>query len=201
MPKMIREGQEIYLAPQILGVIREGRAIAIDEKNNNEELDPTDIDSKIIIYERQVKGWFLDRASRLLSSGDNDFIVLMVCMSYFEGVEQYRQGCDSNGSSAKMFKDAIQNLYRDSDFTRDNLENLYKEARCGLFHDGMVRGKIILKNSFSPAISFIGNDIQISPRKLLNDIKKDFRDYIKKLKDINSNERVNFDAKYEIPGA
>jgi hypothetical protein len=196
MSKKIREGHEIYLAPFILGVMKDGRAVAIDEKNNNKELDPFNIDTKILIYEREVKGWFLDRATNFLRSGDNDFIILMICMSYLEGVEQYRQGETSEGRSKRFFKEAVRRLYPDNGLTDDNLNMLYSESRCGLFHNGMVGGKIILKRATYPALNFHDELIEISPDKLLKDIKRDFNNYIKDLKDGDEELRFYFDRMY-----
>ena len=58
MPKQIQINQEIYLAPEILGKTENGEPVAIDERNNNEKLNPRDIDHKIKIYEREVKPIF-----------------------------------------------------------------------------------------------------------------------------------------------
>ncbi len=65
MPKKLRS-YPIYIAPKIRGVIKpNGRREIYDEKRN-EYLDQGSIDDQIKIYERQVKEWFLERASRLL---------------------------------------------------------------------------------------------------------------------------------------
>lgn len=198
MPKTIRENQDIYIAPKILGTKKNGQPIAIDEKNENLELDPTTIDNKIIIYERQVKGWFLNRATNYLRGNDNGFIILMICMSYLEGAEQYRQGRSSNGRSRKIFVQALQKLYP-NEYSKNNLALLYTESRCGLFHNGMVGGKIIIKDSYPSALKFRGTDIEISPKKLLADIKDDFKEYIEDLKnEDNINLRNNFDKMFSI---
>lgn len=64
MTKMLRD-YPIYLAPKIQGQIINGIAEIFDEEKN-EFYDPDTIDGKINIYERQVKGWFLEVGSRLL---------------------------------------------------------------------------------------------------------------------------------------
>jgi len=196
MPKRIRQDEDIYIAPDILGKYDNGRYYAIDEKKNNMELDPNNIDHKIIIYERQVKGWFLDRATRLVNGEYNGFIVLMICMSYLEGVEQYRQGSSSNGDSNNTFRRALHRIYPNQ-YDDNDLRTLYRESRVGLFHDGMVRGQVIINNSFPASIAFENNNIKISPKKLLDDIKRDFKEYIKDLKNPNNNDlRNNFDTMF-----
>lgn len=44
-------------------------------------------DDKIIIYERHVKECFINSASYFLRSNKNNFIILMICISYFEDVQ------------------------------------------------------------------------------------------------------------------
>ena len=101
MPKQIQRSEEIYLAPDILGRYENDIPVIVDERNEDTRLDPNDVNHKILIYEREVKEWFLEPASILLEedSFKNSFIVLMVCMAYFEGVEQYKTGIESNRRS------------------------------------------------------------------------------------------------------
>lgn len=89
MSKQIKRNEDIYLAVEILGKYQDGNPVAIDQRSG-ETLDPRNIDHKIKIYEREVKEWFLNIASGLIASNgfNNGFIVLMICMAYFEGVEQ-----------------------------------------------------------------------------------------------------------------
>lgn len=207
MSKRIRPDEAIYLAPKMLGKMKDdGTLIVIDQKNKNEELELNNIETKILVYEKEVKGWFLDRAKNFLRSGDNDFIILMICMSYFEGVQQYREGETSNstsersGQSGRMFRDAVRNVYKDSNFSEPNLKSLYKESRNGLFHNGMVRGKIVLDRNFYPALTFKEDSIEINPHQLLIDIREDFNQYITDLKKVDSSQyddlRFNFERTY-----
>lgn len=209
MLKQIQRNQEIYLAPGILGKYEDGEPVAIDERNDNARLNPRDINAKITIYEREVKEWFLNPASGLLvqDSFNNSFIVLMVCMSYFEGVEQYKTGIESHKRSKECFVDSVKRLYPDNFQDRD-LNKLYIKSRCGLFHNGMVKGGVIFSNSYEETMEFQNNGetIKINPTKLLEDIKEDFNNYIRELKSLNiseSNERLrvlreNFDRMFSV---
>lgn len=205
MPKQIGRDQEIYLAPGILGKFENDRPVAIDERNNNAILDPRNLDDKITIYEREVKEWFLNPASDLLNSNtfDNSFIVLMVCMSYLEGVEQYKTGVSSKTRSKECFIDSINRIYPNSFQSRD-LNKLYTKTRCGLFHNGMVQGGVIFNNSFLNPIEFMNNGetIRINPSLLLRDIMNDYASYINELRS-NSSEhtiilRENFDRMFSV---
>lgn len=55
------------------------------------------------------------------------------------------------------------------------------DGRCGLFHSGMIKKRIIINNKYRRSIEFVNDDIKISPSKLLADIKIDFRNYIVEL--------------------
>ncbi len=80
MPKQLRN-YPIYIAPEIRGFIdNNGRPVVFDERTNR-NLDPNNIDDKILIYERQVKDWFLNRASKLICGNKNGFIVLMISIT------------------------------------------------------------------------------------------------------------------------
>lgn len=193
MPKKLRRNP-IYIAPGIKGWIDDNSYNIIDERDN-ENLNPNDIDDKIKIYERQVKEWFLKPATDLINKDNTGFIILMICISYLEGVEQYRKGENSRYNSKEFFVSAMNRLYPDK-YNNDSLENFYNQARCGLFHDGMVREQIIINNNFTESLKFDeNNDIKINPNKFLNNIKSDFSNYLEDLK-YNSQLRENFNNMY-----
>lgn len=197
MAKKLRR-EPIYIAPNIIGCINEEGNHNIIDEINLRQLSPFDIDDKIYIYERQVNDWFLNVAENLIKykNKNKGFVVLMICLSYLEGVEQYRQGTSSNNNSAQFFKQAINKIYPQK-FTDNQLSSLYKEARCGLFHDGMTRSRIIINNSFQEGIQINNTDIKISPSKFLNDIKHDFQSYLNELKNsTNQRARDNFNSMY-----
>lgn len=102
----------------------------------------------------------------------------MICLSYLEGVEQYKEGRSNNGASRAFFVSAMKKIYPNK-FSEEDLKQLYQEARCGLFHSGMVQGRIIINNNFSESITFDRSyDIKINPKKFLRDIKNDFEGYL-----------------------
>ena len=195
MAKKIRT-ETIEIAPNIIGNIKDDGTYFVFDKVNNILLNPENIDDKIIIYERQVKGWFLQPTLKMVKykPEHKGFLVLMSCISYFEGVEQYKTGITSNGNSKRAFINAIRKLYPNK-FDYFQITRLYNQARCGLFHDGMVKGQIIISNSYEDSINITHNDIFINPKKLLNDIIDDFENYLTNLR--NDNEaRRKFDLMF-----
>lgn len=197
MSKQIRTNEDINIAPDILGLYRDGHYFAYDHKNN-EWLNPLYIDDKIKIYKRQVDEWFLNRASNLLRGDKNGFVILMICMAYFEGVEEFRNLDENITSSNQLFRQSIKRIY--PEFSNTNITSLYNHARSGLFHLGMVREKIIINSTFDLPILFENrHNIKINPKKLLQDIKKDFKKYIESLQDIsNMRLRDKFDSKFVL---
>lgn len=196
MPKRIRNNENVYIASDILGIYEDGQYVAQDEKNNV-TLNPNNINDKIKIYERQVKEWFINRAVSLTSE-KNDFIILMICMSYFEGVEEYKTGGSSNGRSRQFLINSLHRIYANQ-FDDESYDRLYSQSRCGLFHNGMTRGDIIIDRSFVASLEFTEENIKINPKKLLLDIKDDFKKYIQDLQNENNTElRDNFNRMYFI---
>lgn len=195
MPKRLGT-DPIYIAPGISGYIDYlGNPQVIDEATNT-ILNPHDAFDKITIYERQVKGWFLKEADKLIRyrNQNKGFIVLMICLSYFEGVEEYKTGQSSHNRSRHFFRNGIERVYPGR-FSENQLDKLYGEGRCGLFHNGMVRGQIVIKNSFPNSLEFDNQRIKISPTKLLRDIKNDFDNFITLLRQ-DQNARNNFSNLY-----
>lgn len=205
MSKQIVRNQDVYIAPGILGRYENDSPVAIDERNDEIWLDPTNIDDKITIYEREVNEWFLNRASDLLHSNgfENSFIVLMICMSYIEGVEQYKTGVSSKNRSNDCFVDSINRIYPDA-YRTQHLKKLYSKIRCGLFHNGMVKGGVIFNHSLPDPIKFSenGENIWINPSLLLQNLKDDFSNYITELRSNNLDEstvlRGNFDRMFNV---
>ena len=197
MPKQLRN-YPIYLAPQIVGRINNNGENEVFDEKTGEILDPTDIDDKIKIYERQVKGWFLNRASRFLRGKDNGFVILMIAISYIEGNEEFRNGVSSNGRSREFFVSGIRRIFSIEAQT-NQLNDFYNQIRCGLFHSGMTRNKvIIIDDSNSQIIDFSENEtIKINYRKFLHKIRIDFNRYLKILKNSeNISERNRFDQMF-----
>jgi hypothetical protein len=198
MPKRLRT-EPIFVAPEISGYLDNNGMPCVRDIRTNATLNPDDIVDKISIYERQVREWFLLPGRRLLAGNNNGFIILMICLSYIEGIEQYRVGRNSNRHSLDFFVRSMNKIFGEV-YSRDNLIDLYSEARCGLFHNGMTKGKVIIRNSFEPAIRFPDIErIEISPERLLIVIEGDFENYLNELRNPENIElRHNFDLMFSI---
>jgi len=155
-----------------------------------------DLDGKILVYEDRVKGWFLNFAKMLTKEQDAGFIVLMICTSYLEGNQQFREGKISKRESSKMLRDSLKRIFKIGKENEPALTLFVEEVRHGLFHDGMTRNNVeINANVMYPFfISENKKRILINPRLFLFVIEDDFEDYISILKDSkNKKERENFE--------
>jgi hypothetical protein len=187
MPKRIMPDYPIYVAPRMLGEYVNGSPIVLDERNGN-TIDPCQLNGKIIIYQRQVEGWFLEPAEYLLKQmyTQSGFVILSICLSYLEAVQQYKEGRPSRNNSKDFFLRAFQDVFSSSEMEGVFAGLLYEEGRCGLFHDGMTRGKMAYDMELDKAFKVINNGSQdtiyFHPKYCLEGVKAHFADYISKLK-------------------
>jgi hypothetical protein len=196
MPKQLRDFR-IYIAPKIKGRINDNGIPEVFDEETQRSLNPQEINDKITIYKRQVEGWFLDHASKLVKKDDAGFVVLMICIAYIEGVEQYMGGQFSHNNSKVFFKRGLRRIFGLENVSEKNLDEFYSQVRCGLFHSGMTEHKVIISNEYEQIIDFSNDMIRINPKLFLDKIKKDFGNYLDRLRDSSNNqERRNFDRMF-----
>jgi len=186
MPKDPQLGEkEICIAPGITGQRDERGNVVITDRSNDEPLHPeAKMEHKIRIFERQVNGWFLERAASLCGEEKNGFVVLMIATAYIEGVEQYRQGRESKWASEEFFTCGVKRIFGISDNVDSRLCHLYKELRCGLFHNGMTGPSIRIHYDYAEPIDLSEeNIIKINQKLFLKKVQRDFEQYLKGLRD------------------
>jgi hypothetical protein len=196
MPKKI-DNEPKYLAKDIYSEIVNGKVKIFDQRKSC-YLKIDNIDDKITIYERQVKDWFLNIGQELSNNNDTGFVGLMICLAYIEGVEQYRNGKSSNGQSKKFFVAGLKRIFETYDICSKNIEQFYKDTRCGLFHNGMSNN-LVINTGYEKAIHFLDDKIQINPNMFFQEIERDFKSYILDLRDLqNQSLRQNFNKMYKL---
>ena len=208
MAKQVRTGENIYIVPGIIGTRDGSDELVITVESNGEQLFPKDkIEDKIRIFKSQVNGWFLEQAHTLLwkedkeVNEDNGFVILMIATAYIEGVEQLRQGESSEGGKSKeFFKIGVKRIFEIDSSYDDRLLGLYKELRCGLFHNGMTGPNIRIFSTYDKPIDFSnGGKIKINQKLFLEKVKDDFNNYLEELKDKGKKElRTKFDNMYKF---
>ena len=165
-------------------------------------LDYNNIETKILIYEDRVKGWFLEIGEKLKQDNEAGFVIIQIALSCMEGNQQYIEGEISRNRSKLFFIKSMKRIFPDSSQVKNIDEILgifYDQVRCGLFHDGMTRSVVTINAEHKSAIDFTSSDIVVNPHKFLDSIRKAFEDYIMELKNpSNTALRQNFEKRWNI---
>ena len=160
--------------------------------------DPT-IEDMVDVFEDRIKNWLLLPCDYLLRTQHGFVATINLLMSYFEGIQVYISGSDSKGASEKFFVDGFLAVFGSHGLSKNQLKGvaktMYKEARCGFFHDGMSRGKILYSRGNNNALLITlpkinGNiiydgeidSVVINPERFLECVKKHFQSYIDDLR-------------------
>lgn len=166
------------------------------------EYPRNDLDTKILVYEDRVLGWFLKYGKLLQEHHDAGFVVLQVALAQVEAIEQYRSGQSSENGSKKFFSAGLRRIFNLGAVSDVALGNFYGLVRCGLFHDGMTRKRVWIENRFPVALAFENDVIKISPNRFLDAVEADFKAYVAALKDPTQNTlRARFLKKWDGPAA
>jgi hypothetical protein len=182
---------------------------------------PLSLEHKIAIYEDAVLGWFLDIAKSLTKQTAADFVILMVILSFFEGHAIYLRGRVPNpresgeffkygfkavlGSGLVKFDPPHETKEEEDKRLHDAAEWVYKRARNGMFHDGMVRRGIELFRGDTTRkappfeLSYDAYDnparVRFNTPGMLDIVTIYFQEYIAKLRDpANKDLRERFET-------
>ena len=180
------------------------------------------IDEKINVFEDQMRGWVLNHAHALASDQYSfkdhaGFAILMLVSSYFEAIEAFHYGRPSKqGESGAFFRAGFLKVFdevpkklskaTDPQKLQDELLNeLYQQLRCGLYHEAMTKGKIILRHD-TGAMGFVFDPkdysiatIIIDPWQVLVRVENHFTSYIAQLREPkNANLRAAFEKCFDL---
>lgn len=189
MQKKLLEDVQTEVAKSIFAFIEDNKIIV---NMDGSDFDFDNRETKIKVFEIQIKEWFLKRARHLVTidkekgdnSYDNDLIVIMTCTAYIEGVQQYKTGKSSKGKSGKFFRKSLQTI--DKHISDDICNNLYGSLRCGLFHNAMIGSNIRICRDFNEMLYEEHGLVTLNPEKLLEAIESDFENYLIKLHNDNA---------------
>lgn len=171
--------------------------VVVDSRTSR-EYSIRDTETKILVYEDLVTGWFLQYGRLLQEHHDAAFVVLQVALAQIEGIEQYRSGESSKRRSREFFRAGIKRIFSLTEADDLRLDNFYEFVRCGLFHDGMTGAGVGIGNGFDRALDLHGPEIRISPNKFFDAVSADFAAYIAQLKEpANVELRETFQRKWD----
>lgn len=185
-------------------------AYALSPNNIVEDI-PTvmSLDRKIDVFADRVRGWQLDIAQQCADNiKHSGFAVLHIICSYFEMIAKYKEGItnDKEVSSRRYFKKGFKEVFpalssASKGIKEKQLEKLYNDVRCGLYHAGITGPGILLSGDYNFPVSFAHQDnkVQINPQKLVLALIEHFSSYIRQLcKPKNIELRRNFEARFDI---
>jgi hypothetical protein len=123
----------------------------ISPRYDSSKLNPGTFDDRLDVYEDLVCGWLID-SGRILNRHEHaGFGVLQTALAYFEGYAVFFRGEDSRNRSRLFFKEGFESVFPEvigyAQSVRDDfIDIMYYDGRCGLFHLGMARRRILLQD-------------------------------------------------------
>lgn len=177
--------------------------INISSKYTDEKINNPTVDDLIDIFEDRVINWLLEPAKKIMPDPTGPIPAFCLLLTYFEGIWIFIKGEDNKNKSSCFFKEAFIDVFASSGLESKTLgrvaDVLYKEGRCGFFHDGMFRAKLYFKALKDhdmlitvPRVNEIPDEngeiksIVIDPQKFYEAIQRHFDLFINKLRDKNN---------------
>jgi hypothetical protein len=185
--------------------------VSISRHYRDSHIKVDTFETRVALYEDQIRGWFLDQVRVLEKVSDNaGFVTLLVVLSYVEGHAIFYKGQDSRDSSKAFFRDAFKAIFPlsgdDPALIDDAVNELYNQMRNGLIHTGMTRGKVVLSGQFLEPVRITVDmpsktilQIEVNPIKMLEVIEDHLSHYLMRLRDPKENDlRENFDKAWKL---
>jgi hypothetical protein len=164
-----------------------------------------DFNDFVDVYENRINGWLLCWAHEMNKHEHAGFASLQLAMAFFEGFAVFYYGKDSNGKSPKFFDLGFRLVFPQMNQIPPKRaegisKKLYHLGRCGLFHLGMVRTGVYLRDgNYEIDVHFDSNDevkvISVDRCKFVQAISRRFDEYIKEIRDVSNVERRTCFAK------
>lgn len=170
---------------------------------------PKTIEDKLKVFEDRVRGWQLGIALQTIERDRHSgFAVLHIVTSYFEMIAMYIGGPALMMGSKRYFRAGVMAVFPElarekKRHVRWFVNSLYKNVRCGLYHEGMTRTGIVLTGDTTQPYRFedLGSGtsrITINPKLLVEHLCNHFDSYVKTIEDAsNASESANFEAMFD----
>lgn len=188
----------------------------IDKNNNDEIINIEEFESKIYIFKQEIEAWIFHPMEILLNDDKNNksiykpfknsIFILHGIFSYLEKIERYKIGRnydENNSQSTKILIDSFQKIFKKDgkNYGKEKIENILNATRNSLAHTGNIGDKVLINNDYenSNAVEYIENKkIELNPSKMIEEIKIDFKSYLKRLVDSTKTElRENFEKVFD----
>jgi len=182
--------------------------LAISPRFTIEKLSTGQLADMIDVFEDQMLGWLIDPANILRGHQHAGFGILAIVLSYFEPIGQFLDG--KAGDSKHQFVKGLRSVFPDldPDIPQALFNELYDQVRCGMFHQGLTKAKVLITPAGPYPIEVIhGPDhdvvqIKLVPVNLIDAIHGHLLLYVGKLRNPeNVQLRENFERWFRARGA
>ena len=145
------------------------------------------LEDKIAVFADRVWGWQLNIAEQVARDiKDSGFAVLSIVLSYFEMIAKYCAGYIDIYESEHYFKEGVKLVFPElssgegQEAINALLLGLYRQVRCGMYHNALTHGTVELSGDIGTPIEFVSDQgwIRINPHLLVKAIKNHFYAYL-----------------------
>lgn len=161
------------------------------------------LEDKIEVFIARIEGWQIGIAQEIIQKdiAHRGFALLLIVFSYFEMIGKYLAGYIGDDKSSFYFRKGVKATFPEIGAEAEAfLTVLYKSVRNGLYHLGMTKINVQLRDDIPSSIAFHPGmeQVAICPDRLVNDLAIRFRDYATELQDPrNENIRRNFEVRFD----
>lgn len=161
------------------------------------------LENKIDVFTARIEGWQIGIAKEIIKKEipHRGFALLHIVFSYFEMLGKYLNGYVGDKQSGFYFRKGVKATFPEISSDEELfLKILYSSVRNGLYHLGMTKINVMLKDDIPGSIGFNSERkiLAISPDRLVEDLDIRFHDYITELKDSkNVQLRENFEKRFD----
>lgn len=182
--------------------------LAVSPRFTIEKLGSGSLDDMIDVFEDQMLGWLIEPANALRNHQHAGFSILAIVLSYFEPIAQFLEG--KSGGSRQQFVIGLKAVFPQLDpgIPQALFEELYDQVRCGMFHQGITKAKVVIAQAGPYPIEVIHGpnhevvQVKLVPVTLIDAIRNHLMQYVAKLRDPGNTElRTNFATWFKARGA
>lgn len=182
--------------------------IAVSPRFTSDKLVNGRLEDMIDVFEDQMLGWLIDPANALRHHQHAGFGILAIVLSYFEPIAQFLEG--GARGSRQQFIVGLKAVFPQLDpgIPQALFEELYDQVRCGMFHRGITKPKVIIAPTGPHPIEVIHGQnhevlqIKLVPVSLIDAIRGHLAQYVGELRNgANGQLRANFETWFIARGA
>lgn len=163
----------------------------------HEKLEQPNLTDLVDVFEDVWRNYIFSPAKMLLKVPNGEIAAMTDLCSYFEAIQSYLTGEDSDRKSKEFFVKGFCQVFRsESEGIEKAAAAIYKHFRCGLAHNGMLSHKVGYSTSGAKAffLTYRKNQdgslnfnagvasIAINPLRIYQGVEKHFDEYVRKLR-------------------